>query len=76
MFHPNYSCSLEPDGAGLLLPKRGHERGDGLSQRGTVAVIELEFALKEEFGIAIPGADAEKITAVGDAVTYIKSMVR
>ncbi len=39
-------------------------------------MIELEFTLREEFGIAIPGADAEKIMAVGDAVTYIKSVMR
>jgi len=36
-----------------------------------VAVILLEFALEEEFGIEIPDVDAEKITTVRDAVTYI-----
>jgi len=40
-----------------------------------VAVIELEFALGEEFGIEIPDVEAEKMTTVGDAVTYIKSVV-
>jgi acyl carrier protein len=39
-----------------------------------VAVILLEFALKEEFGIEIPDADAQKIATVGDAVTYIKAV--
>lgn len=39
-----------------------------------VTVIELEFALGEEFGIEIPDADAEKITTVGEAVTYIKAV--
>jgi len=38
-----------------------------------VTVIELEFALGEEFGIEIPDADAEKITTVGEAVAYIKA---
>lgn len=36
-----------------------------------VAVILLEFALEEEFGIEIPDVDAEKIATVRDAVTYI-----
>jgi acyl carrier protein len=40
-----------------------------------VAVIELEFALGEEFDIEIPDADAEKITTVGEAVAYIKAVV-
>jgi acyl carrier protein len=39
-----------------------------------VTVIELEFALGEEFGIEIPDVDAEKITTVGEAVSYIKSV--
>jgi acyl carrier protein len=39
-----------------------------------VTVIELEFALGEEFGIEIPDAIAEKITTVGDAVAYIKTV--
>jgi acyl carrier protein len=38
-------------------------------------VIELEFALGEEFGIEIPDVDAEKITTVGEAVSYIKAVV-
>jgi acyl carrier protein len=40
-----------------------------------VAVIELEFALEEEFGIEIPDVDAQKITTVGEAVSYIKAVV-
>ena len=39
-----------------------------------VTLIELEFALGEEFGIKIPDVDAEKITTVGDAVTYITAV--
>jgi acyl carrier protein len=39
-----------------------------------IAVIELEFALGEEFGIEILDVDAEKITTVGEAVTYIKAV--
>jgi acyl carrier protein len=34
----------------------------------------LEFAFEKEYGIEIPDVDAEKITTVGDAVTYIKAL--
>ncbi len=34
--------------------------------------VELVMALEEEFGIEIPDEDAEKISTVGDAITYIK----
>jgi acyl carrier protein len=40
-----------------------------------VAVIELEFAQGEEFGIEISDADAEKIATVGEAVAYIMAAV-
>ncbi|PID58903.1 acyl carrier protein [candidate division KSB3 bacterium] len=33
--------------------------------------VELVMALEEEFGIEIPDEDAEKISTVKDAVTYI-----
>jgi acyl carrier protein len=36
-------------------------------------LIELEFALEEEFGIEIP--DAEKLTTVGEAVGYVKGVI-
>ncbi|MBU0984677.1 MAG: acyl carrier protein [candidate division Zixibacteria bacterium] len=34
--------------------------------------VELVMALEEEFSLEIPDEDAEKITAVGDAINYIK----
>jgi acyl carrier protein len=34
--------------------------------------VELVMALEEEFSLEIPDEDAEKITSVGDAVTYIQ----
>jgi len=34
--------------------------------------VELVMALEEEFSIEIPDEEAEKITAVGDAVNYIR----
>jgi len=34
--------------------------------------VELVMALEEEFNLEIPDEEAEKITTVGDAVTYIE----
>ena len=34
--------------------------------------VELVMALEEEFGIEIPDEDAEKISTVQDAITYIE----
>jgi acyl carrier protein len=34
-------------------------------------IVELVMAFEEEFGVEIPDDAAEKITTVGDAVTYI-----
>lgn len=36
--------------------------------------VELVMALEEEFGAEIPDEEAEKLTTVGDAVTYIEKM--
>jgi acyl carrier protein len=38
-------------------------------------IVELVMAFEEEFELEIPDEDAEKITTVGAAVEYIKSMV-
>ena len=35
--------------------------------------VELVMALEEEFNIEIPDTDAEKITTVNDAISYIKT---
>lgn len=34
--------------------------------------VELIMEFEKEFGITIPDADAEKISTVGDAITYIE----
>ncbi|WBY08343.1 MULTISPECIES: acyl carrier protein [unclassified Sphingomonas] len=34
-------------------------------------IVELVMAFEEEFGVEIPDDAAEKITTVGDAVSYI-----
>lgn len=36
-------------------------------------IVELVMAFEEEFDLEIPDEDAEKITTVGAAVSYIKS---
>ncbi|MDR0560511.1 MAG: acyl carrier protein [Prevotellaceae bacterium] len=38
-------------------------------------IVELIMEFEKEFGIAIPDGDAEKISTVGDAVTYIQSKI-
>ncbi|MFH1768825.1 MAG: acyl carrier protein [Candidatus Omnitrophota bacterium] len=38
--------------------------------------VELVMALEEEFGIDIPDEDAEKMTAVTDAIKYIEEKVQ
>jgi acyl carrier protein len=34
--------------------------------------VELVMALEEEFGVEIPDEDAEKISTVGEAISYIQ----
>ncbi|MFN7940334.1 MAG: acyl carrier protein [Thermoanaerobaculia bacterium] len=36
-------------------------------------IVELVMAFEEEFGIEIPDEDAEKISRVNEAVSYIES---
>jgi acyl carrier protein len=38
--------------------------------------VELVMALEEEFGVEIPDEEAEKITKVGEAITYVKEHVQ
>lgn len=35
--------------------------------------IELIMAFEQEFGVTIPDDEAEKITTVGDAISYIEA---
>ena len=37
--------------------------------------VELIMEFENRFGIQIPDEDQEKITTVGDAITYVKSKV-
>jgi acyl carrier protein len=38
-------------------------------------IVELVMAMEQEFGIAIPDEEAERIKTVGDAVDFIKASV-
>lgn len=38
-------------------------------------IVELVMGFESEFGISIPDEDAEKITTVGDAISYLKEKV-
>jgi acyl carrier protein len=38
-------------------------------------IVELVMAMEQEFGIAIPDEEAERIKTVGDAVDFIKANV-
>jgi acyl carrier protein len=40
----------------------------------SLEVVELVMGLEEEFGIAIPDAEAEKIKTVSDAMQLIQSL--
>ncbi len=38
--------------------------------------VELIMSIEEEFGVNIPDEEAEKITTVGDALTYLREHVQ
>jgi acyl carrier protein len=42
----------------------------------SLGTVELVLAFEKEFGIEIPEEDAEKLTSVGDAISYLKSRVK
>jgi acyl carrier protein len=39
-------------------------------------LVELTFAIEEEFGIEVPDEDAEQLVTVGKAIAYIESKVK
>jgi acyl carrier protein len=38
----------------------------------SLELVEMVIATEEEFSIAMPDADAERITTVGELITYLK----
>lgn len=55
--------------AGIVTPQARFVEDLGAD---SLDVVELVMRFEEEFEIEIPDEDAEKITTVGDAVTYIE----
>ena len=39
-------------------------------------LVELTFAIEEEFNIEVPDEDAEQLVTVGKAIAYIESKVK
>lgn len=58
---------LDPD------PEKVTEKASFINDLGADSLdnIELVMAFEEEFDVEIPDADAENITTVGQAVTYL-----
>lgn len=54
--------------AGIVTPQARFVEDLGAD---SLDVVELVMRFEEEFEVEIPDEDAEKITTVGDAVTYI-----
>lgn len=42
-------------------------------QADSLDLVELGMKFEEQFGVAIPDEDYEKLRTVGDAIEYIKS---
>jgi acyl carrier protein len=55
--------------AGIVTPQARFVEDLGAD---SLDVVELVMRFEEEFEIEIPDEDAEKITNVGDAITYIE----
>lgn len=65
---------------GIIVEQLGVEEGDVTLEASfiddlgadSLDIVELIMALEEEFDLEIPDEDAEKISTVEDAVSYIK----
>lgn len=59
--------------AGQVTPQASFTNDLGADSLDTVELV-MEF--EKEFSVQIPDEDAEKITTVGDAVSYLKGKVK
>lgn len=41
----------------------------------SLALVEIQLAMEQEYGITVADEDAEKITNVGDAISYVNSQL-
>jgi acyl carrier protein len=42
----------------------------------SLAFVEIQLAMQQEYGFTIPDEDAEKITTIGEAIEYTNSRLR
>ena len=42
----------------------------------SLAFVEIQLAMQQEYGFTIPDEDAEKITTVGEAIDYTNERLR
>jgi acyl carrier protein len=41
----------------------------------SLAFVEVQLAMQQEYGFEIPDEDAEKITTVGEALSYVQGKI-
>ena len=64
----------------IIIDKLGVDEGDIAPEASftndlgadSLDIVELVMEFEKEFNISIPDEDAEKISTVGDAITYIE----
>ncbi len=67
----------------IIIDKLGVDEGDIAPEASftndlgadSLDIVELVMEFEKEFNISIPDEDAEKISTVGDAITYIEEKV-
>ncbi len=72
-------AELEAKVKAIIVDKLGVEEADVVETASftqdlgadSLDTVELIMEFEKEFGITIPDDDAEKITTVGDAISYI-----
>ena len=42
----------------------------------SLAFVEIQLAMQQEYGFTIPDEDAETITTVGEAIDYVNQRLR
>lgn len=65
----------------IIVEKLGVDEGDITSEASfmndlgadSLDLVELVMEFEKQFGVSIPDEDTEKITTVGDAVSYISA---